>query len=159
MHPPSALRGAAALAVASVACFAVAGAGAWLTSRGLVDWYPALRKPPFNPPDYVFGPVWTALYAMMAVAAWLVWRKAGTGYPLGLFALQLALNLAWTALFFGLRLPGLAFAEILVLWASIAATVVSFWRVSVPAGALLVPYLLWVGFAAVLNLAIWRLNP
>jgi len=147
------------LAVAFVACFAVAGAGAWLTSRGLVDWYPALRKPPFNPPDYVFGPVWTALYAMMAVAAWLVWRKAGTGYPLGLFALQLALNLAWTALFFGLRLPGLAFAEILVLWASIAATVVSFWRVSVPAGALLVPYLLWVGFAAVLNLAIWRLNP
>jgi tryptophan-rich sensory protein len=97
----------------------------------------------------------------MAVAAWLVWRQkglAGTGGPLTLFGVQLALNTLWSCLFFGLNSPGLAFAEILLLWATIAATMVTFWRRSVLAGVLFVPYLAWVTFAAVLNFTIWRLN-
>jgi translocator protein len=124
-------------------------------------WYQALEKPPWTPPGWLFGPVWTILYAMMGVAAWLVWRERGfSGAPaaLGLFLLQLVLNAAWSWLFFGLRRPDLAALEILILWAAIAATIVAFWRVRPLAGWLLVPYLLWVSFAAALNVAIWRLN-
>ena len=142
-------------------CFAVAGLGGYWTSLGLGPWYDGLRKPPWTPPNRVFGPVWTALYAVMAVAAWLVWRRRGlarVGLPLALFVLQLALNLAWTGLFFALRRPGLAFGEILLLWAVILATLGAFGRVSRVAGLLLIPYLAWVTFAAALNLAIWRLN-
>jgi tryptophan-rich sensory protein len=97
---------------------------------------------------------------MMAVAGWLVWRRGGPGArtALQLFAVQLVLNVGWSAVFFCLQMPGLAFAEILALWVAIAATLRTSWRVSRPAGILLVPYLLWVSFAAVLNFAIWRLN-
>jgi translocator protein len=124
-------------------------------------WYQALEKPAWTPPSWLFGPVWTVLYAMMGVAAWLVWRERGfSGAPtaLGLFLLQLVLNAAWSWLFFGLQRPDLAAAEILILWAAIAATIVASWRVRPLAGWLLVPYLLWVSFAAALNVAIWRLN-
>jgi benzodiazapine receptor len=151
-----------ALAASLALCFAVAGLGGYWTSLGLGPWYIALRKPPWTPPNRVFGPVWTVLYAAMAVAAWLVWRRrglVGVGLPLALFALQLALNLAWTGLFFALRRPGLAFGEIGLLWAAILATQGAFGRVSRVAGLLLIPYLAWVTFAAALNLAIWRLNP
>jgi tryptophan-rich sensory protein len=126
------------------------------------EWYASLRKPAWNPPGWAFGPVWTALYTMMAVAAWLVWRCGGFAAQrraLALFLIQLALNAAWTPLFFGLRQPGLAFAEILLLWLAIAATLAAFRPVNRIAGWLLVPYLAWVSFAAVLNLALWRLNP
>jgi benzodiazapine receptor len=125
------------------------------------DWYVALKKPAWNPPGWVFGPVWTALYTMMAVAAWLVWRCGGWAAqrrPLLLFLTQLALNAVWTPLFFGLHRPGLAFAEIVLLWLAIAATLVVFRPVSRAAAWLLVPYLAWVSFAGVLNFTLWRLN-
>ena len=125
------------------------------------EWYASLKKPSWNPPGWIFGPVWTALYAMMAVAAWLVWRRGGFAAqrgPLMLFLTQLALNAAWTPLFFGLRRPGVAFAEILLLWLAIAWTIGIFWRVHRVAAWLLAPYLAWVSFAAALNFALWRLN-
>jgi tryptophan-rich sensory protein len=126
------------------------------------DWYAALEKPSWNPPGWVFGPVWSTLYAMMAVAAWLVWRQGGFARqrrPLGVFLAQLALNALWTPLFFGLQRPGLAFAEIIALWLAIAWAIAAFWRVHRVAAWLLAPYLAWVSFAAVLNGTLWRLNP
>lgn len=125
------------------------------------EWYASLKKPSWNPPGWVFGPVWTALYTMMGVAAWLVWRRGGFAAqrrPLTLFLVQLALNAAWTPLFFGLRQPGLAFSEIVLLWLAIAATLIAFRPVSSAASWLLAPYLAWVSFAAALNFALWRLN-
>ena len=145
-----------------VASFAAAAIGGTATSRAVRDWYPTLTKPAWNPPAWLFGPVWTVLYIAMAVAAWLVWRRAGwTGarWAVTLFMMQLTLNAAWSIIFFGLRNPGAAFAEVVVLWAAILGTLVLFWQVSVPAGILFIPYLAWVSFATVLNFAIWRLNP
>ncbi|MCY2958897.1 MAG: tryptophan-rich sensory protein [Planctomycetota bacterium] len=124
-------------------------------------WYAGLVKPSWNPPAWLFGPVWTLLYLMMAVAAWLVWREGGwraQKRPLALFLVQWLLNALWTPLFFGLHRPDIALAEILGLWAVLAGTLVSFWRVRRIAGLLLVPYLAWVSFAAFLNFTIWRLN-
>jgi len=149
--------------VASLAlCFAVAGLGGYCTSLGLGPWYDGLRKPSWTPPNRVFGPVWTALYGSMAVAAWLVWGRRGAhrvAFPLGLFGLQLALNLAWSGLFFALRRPGPAFGKIVLLWMAILATLVASGRVNSAAGWLLAPYLAWVTYAAALNFALWRLNP
>jgi len=141
-----------------LACFAAASLGALFPPGA---WYEGLNKPSWNPPAWVFGPVWTALYLMMATAAWLVWRRRGfaaQSRPLSLFLLQLALNAAWTPLFFGWHRPGIAFAEILLLWLAILATLWSFVPVNKVAAALLAPYLAWVGFAAVLNFELWRLN-
>jgi len=123
-------------------------------------WYGALTKPAWTPPGIVFAPVWTILYVMMGVAAWRIDRGAGARrrYALWLFAAQLALNLAWTPVFFGVHSPGAALAVIVVLWMTIAATVVAFLRIDRMAGWLMAPYLAWVTFAAALNLAIWRLN-
>lgn len=150
-----------ALVAFAVACFAAAGLGSLLTGTSVGTWYAALQKPAWTPPNWVFGPVWTMLYVMMAVAAWLVWGGRGdhqVALPLSLFAVQLALNVAWSGLFFGLRSPGAAFADIVLLGGAIVATLVSFWRVRAAAGVLLAPYLAWVLFASALNLAIWRLN-
>ncbi len=125
------------------------------------EWYALLKKPSWNPPAWVFGPVWTALYTMMAVAAWLVWKGGGFAAqrrPLTFFLAQLALNAAWTPLFFGLHWTGVAFAEIVLLWLAIATTIAAFRPVSRAAAWLLAPYLAWVSFAAVLNFALWRLN-
>ena len=125
------------------------------------EWYAALKKPAWNPPGWVFAPVWTTLYTMMAVAAWLVWQRGGFAAqrrPLGLFLAQLALNALWTPLFFGWHLPGLAFAEIVLLWLAIAATLIAFRPVSRVAAWLLAPYLAWVSFASFLNFTLWRLN-
>jgi tryptophan-rich sensory protein len=125
------------------------------------DWFASLQKPSWNPPGWVFGPVWSALYTMMGVAAWLVWRQGGWGKqrkPLLIFLAQLALNAAWTPLFFGLHQPGLAFVDIALLWLAIIATIWAFRRVHHIAAALLIPYLAWVSFAAFLNFTIWRLN-
>ena len=124
-------------------------------------WYAELAKPAWNPPSWVFGPVWTALYIMMAVAAWLVWREGGWKAqrgPLTLYLVQWALNVLWTPLFFGLQRPGLAFAEILVLAVALCATLIAFWKVRSSSALLLVPYALWTTFATVLNFTIWRLN-
>ena len=140
-------------------CFAVAGIAGRVTATSVATWYPTLAKPWFTPPGWLFGPVWSVLYAMMALAAWLVWRRAGWRSPaLGMFFVQLALNLAWSVLFFGLQLIGAALAEILLLLALIAATTWAFWRIDRRAGLLFVPYLLWVGYASLLNGAIWLLN-
>lgn len=125
------------------------------------DWFAALNKPVWNPPGWLFGPVWTFLYAVMAVSAWLVWREGGwlkQGWPLGLFLMQLTLNAVWTPLFFGMHSPALAFVDIALLWLTIAATLWSFWPVSRLASLLLIPYLGWVSFASVLNFTIWRMN-
>ena len=142
-------------------CFGTAAVGAWLTSQSVGSWYRTLAKPSWTPPDWLFGPVWSSLYLLMASAGWLVWRKRAwpaIRFTMLLFAGQLALNALWSGLFFALRAPAIAFAEILVLWLAIGATTRAFWRVSQAAGWLLLPYLAWSSFAAVLNLAIWRLN-
>jgi tryptophan-rich sensory protein len=123
------------------------------------EWYASLNKPEWNPPPWIFGPVWTALYLMMAIAAWLVWRRDGWRRPLWLYFTQLALNAAWTPIFFGAREIGWALVVILVLWAVILVTLLAFLRVSRPAGSMLVPYLAWVFFASVLNFTLWRMNP
>ena len=125
------------------------------------EWYRALDKPPWTPPGWVFGPAWTALYLSMGVAAWLVWRErlgSRALLPLALFGAQLVLNGLWSWLFFGLRRPDLALADIVALWLAIAATIVAFWGVRPVAGALLLPYLAWVTFATALNADIWRRN-
>jgi len=144
-----------------IAICLVAGAlGSVFTAQSVSTWYRELARPSWTPPAAVFGPVWTALYLSMGVAAWLVWRRGGaTLLPLSLFSAQLLLNIVWSALFFGLRSPGAAFAEIVALWLLILATIVTFWPISRTAGLLLLPYQAWVTFAAALNFALWRLNP
>lgn len=122
-------------------------------------WYLTLERPAWAPPAWLFGPVWTALYFMMGLAAWLIWSRHGfAGAALPLFLVQLVLNAAWSWIFFGLRRPDLAFAEIVLLWLLVLATLIAFWRRQRVAGLLLAPYLIWVTFAAALNFAIWRLN-
>ena len=141
-----------------VLCFGVAGFGAQFRPG---EWYARLAKPSWTPANRVFTPVWIVLYAMMAVAAWLVWSEAGLAgalLPLGLFAVQLALNGIWSWLFFGLRRPDLALVDIVALWLAIAATVVTFGSVSMVAAWVMLPYLAWVSFALLLNQSIWRLN-
>lgn len=125
-------------------------------------WYGLLQKPSFNPPGWIFGPVWTVLYILMAVSAWLVWEKAGQApvkVALSLFFVQLLLNVTWSLLFFGMGRPDLAFAEVLVLWALILTVTLLFYRIRPAASLLMLPYLAWVSFAVVLNGFIWRLNP
>lgn len=142
-------------------CFAVAGVAGAVTADTVDTWYRALDKPAFTPPDWVFAPVWTILYAAMAVAAWRVWRKVGFAQrrtALGLFAVQLVLNGAWSVLFFRAHAIGLALADIALLWLAILATTLAFWRIDRVAGILFLPYLLWVGYAAALNGAIWLRN-
>lgn len=124
-------------------------------------YYAALAKPAWSPPPWIFGPVWTSLYLLMALAAWLVWRRGGWRAQrpaLGLYLLQLVLNALWTPVFFGLRSPGLALVVIVLLGAAIVLTGRAFLAVSRPASWLLVPYLVWVVFAAALNFSIWRLQ-
>jgi tryptophan-rich sensory protein len=139
--------------------FAAGVLGSQFTPGG---WYAALAKPAWNPPDWIFGPVWTALYTMMGCAAWLVWRQGGFAQQrtaLLLFLGQLLLNAAWSWLFFGLHRPGIALVEIIVLWGTVLLTLVKFARVSPGAAWLLAPYLAWLSFAAALNFALWQLNP
>jgi translocator protein len=156
---PSKLKVVLVLVGCLALCYSVASLGAVFMPG---EWYAALKKPAWNPPGWIFGPVWTALYTMMAVAAWLVWRQGGWGEqrkPLLIFLAQLALNALWTPLFFGWHRPGVAFAEIVLLWLAIAATLTAFRSVSRVAAWLLAPYLAWVSFASVLNFTLWRLNP
>ncbi len=142
-------------------CLGIGALGATVTATSVKTWYAALAKPSFNPPNAVFGPVWTVLYVMMAIAAWRVWRKADRETargPLALFALQLALNLGWSVAFFGLERIGPAVAVILMLELAVVATALAFRPIDRIAAWLLVPYVAWVGFATILNIAIWRLN-
>jgi translocator protein len=143
-----------------VLCLGVGGFSGFFTAGGVRGWYQGLRKPAFNPPNWILGPVWTLLYIMMAFAAWRVWRSGGdTTLALVLFAVQLALNFAWSFIFFNAHRIGLALADIIVLWLAIAATIVAFAPLDSFAAWLLVPYLAWVSFATLLNASIWRLNP
>lgn len=142
-------------------CHSVGAVGAILTMSGLSNWYPSIQKPSFNPPNWVFAPVWMFLYTMMGLSAWLVWRErraAQLQTPLGWFTIQLALNLAWSSLFFALEHPGLAFVDSVMMSLAILATIISFWKVSHTASIMLIPYLAWVIFATVLNYTIWQLN-
>jgi tryptophan-rich sensory protein len=145
-----------------VAALAASFAPGWFGSQFMPGvWYAQLVKPSWTPPNWLFGPVWTALYAMMAVAAWLVWKRDGfrrAGLALGVFIVQLVLNGVWSWLFFGLQQIALAFFEIVALWAAILAATVLFWRRARPAGILMLPYLAWVTYAAALNFALWRMN-
>jgi tryptophan-rich sensory protein len=149
-------------ALGAVVALALTFGAGYIGSRFPVDeWYAALSKPAWNPPNWLFGPVWGVLYLLIAISAWLVWRKsglAGAAIPLGLYALQLVLNAAWSWIFFGRHELGLALIEISVLWMVILATLIGFWRLNPVSGYLMAPYLLWVTFASVLNFAIWRLN-
>lgn len=148
-------------AAAMLAPLAVGAIGGIVTAGAIPTWYAALAKPAWNPPNVVFGPVWSALYLAMGAALALVWQRSldlRRRRAVILFALQLVVNLAWTLAFFGLRQPGLAFVVIVTLWLSIVATIVAFRALNRLAGALLVPYLAWVTFASALNAVIWRLN-
>jgi len=142
-------------------CLVVQLAGGILTGTSVDTWYPTLEKPKWNPPGWVFGPVWTVLYVSMAFAGWLIWRQRSLRNvrpALVLFGIQLSLNLVWSVLFFGMRNPMLAFYDIILLWVAILLTTIAFWRLRPKAGLLLLPYLAWVGFAALLNFSIWRMN-
>jgi len=148
-----------------VLCYGVAALGALSTAPSIPTWYATLNKPSFNPPNYLFAPVWTTLYGIMAIAAWLIWRTPREGPTasrrldgLMLFALQLALNALWTPIFFSLHNLLAAFIVIVLLWIAILLTTLRFWQLKPLAGALLLPYLAWVSFATALNLALLRLN-
>ena len=136
--------------------------GSVFTAPAIVGWYAGIAKPTFNPPSWVFGPVWTTLFALMGIAAFLVWKKGldrrDVQIALGIFIGQLVLNTLWSIIFFGLHSPGGAFVEIIFLWLAICATIIAFAKISKPAAWLLAPYIAWVSFAAYLNFTIWMLN-
>jgi tryptophan-rich sensory protein len=157
----SRIAAAAGLVVWFAICFAVAAVGA-AASLQAGAFYTELVRPDWAPPAAVFGPVWTVLYAMMAVAAWLVWRHRDirlARLALVLFVLQLIFNALWSWLFFAWNRGALSFLDIAVLWATIVVTLICFWRITLLAGLLLVPYLVWVTFASALSYQIWQLNP
>ncbi|VVB79682.1 TspO/MBR family protein [uncultured archaeon] len=146
-----------------IICEAAGLIGGIFTSRSIPSWYKKLKKPKINPPSWIFGPVWTILYALMGVSIAIV-LSINSGFFIAqkfgimLFWTQLGLNILWSIIFFGMKKPGLAFLEIILLWIAIVATIYEFFFVSSTAAGLLVPYLLWVSFASVLNFLIWRLN-
>lgn len=148
------------LTLAIVLCEAVGILGGVFTAASIPTWYAGLNKPVFSPPNWIFGPVWTLLYASMGVASFLIWESKNKikNRALAIFAIQLALNFLWSFIFFGLRNPELAFAEIVLLWLSILLTMGAFYRIRQSAAYILVPYLLWVSFASALNFAIAFLN-
>jgi translocator protein len=142
-----------------ILCLGVGVVSGVMTAGAMVDWYPTLNKPFFNPPSWVFAPAWTFLYIIMAVAAWRVWLAGTSSKPaLNLFFIQLVLNFLWSVFFFGLHSPALALIDIIAMWIMIALTMRAFFKIARPAGWLLVPYLAWVSFAAILNASIWWLN-
>ncbi|MDZ7661829.1 TspO/MBR family protein [Thiohalophilus sp.] len=161
MSAPPVRRQFAGLVLWLLLTFVAAALGAWV-SLDAGSFYLQLQRPSWAPPGSVFSPVWTTLFLLMAIAAWLVWRVRGFAdarIALLLYLVQLVFNVLWSWLFFGWHLGGPAFVDVIVLWCLILATLIAFWRISRLAGVLLVPYLLWVGFAVVLNYTVWQLNP
>ena len=141
------------------ACFAAAMTGAFF---GPGKWYDALQKPSWTPPNWLFPVVWTVLYGMIAAAGWIVWTTAAPGsaaLPIALWVAQLVFNAGWSPAFFGLKRPGAGMVVVSLLWLSVAGCIVTFWPISWVAGALMVPYLVWVSIAAALNWSVWKLNP
>ena len=154
-------RSALALPLFLLATFLAGGIGSWATFENVRSWYPTLIKPAWNPPSWIFGPVWTTLYVLMSIAVWRVWRRREGAAAVRLalaYGGHLVLNALWSVLFFGLRSPALALVEILVLWGVLAAFQRLLWREDRLAAALWAPYLLWVSFATVLNATLWWLN-
>lgn len=150
-----------ALIAFMVLCLIISAFGGAVTATSVNDWYAALNKSFFNPPDWLFAPVWTVIYFMIAFSGWRVWLKTGIANakgPFGLYAAQLALNLAWSFMFFGAQSPILGLIDVVILLAVIIANMIAFWKIDRLAGILLVPYALWVAFATLLNAAIWHLN-
>ena len=144
-----------------ILCLAVSAGGGAITATSVDTWYQALEKPPFNPPNWVFAPVWTALYILMGIAAWRVWRLRSfeaTLKAFAVFGVQLCLNLAWSFLFFGLQRTDLALVEIVILFCAIITNTIMFWRIERLAGLLFVPYVAWVTYATMLNASLWLLN-
>jgi benzodiazapine receptor len=142
-------------------CLTTGGIGAWVTVPGVATWYPMIAKPSWTPPDWIFGPVWTALYLMMGCAGWLIWRDdntAGRRAALTAWFAQLALNLVWSPLFFGFHAVGLALIDIYLLWLLIARFFFTAWSLSRTAALLFLAYWVWVTYATALNLAIWLMN-
>ena len=160
--PISRTKDVVLLIVSLAAPFVIGAIGGWATTRSLSDWYAGLQKPDWNPPNAVFGPVWSLLYILMGIALWRIlrmgWATEGVQPAVIWFAVQLALNLGWSLIFFGLRAPGPALVEILFLLAAILVTTRRFYVLDPAAGWLLVPYILWSAFATVLNGTVWRLN-
>jgi benzodiazapine receptor len=150
------------LGASLVLTFVAAAIGGVVTARPVRTWYGTIRKPAWNPPDWLFGPVWTVLYILMGLALWRVWRvgwdQPGVRLPVILFLVQLVLNVLWSVIFFGLRRINWAVVEIVLLWCFLLATMIAFFAVEPLAGWLLVPYLAWVTFAGVLNFTVWQLN-
>lgn len=151
------------LVVSIVACQCAGIIGSIFTTSAIPTWYAALEKPFFNPPNWLFAPAWVTLYLLMGIAAFLVWRKGlgqkGVRAALVVFLVQLVLNALWSVVFFGLKSPLWGVVVIIALWVAILLTIIRFFKLSTAAGALLLPYILWVSFASVLNVAIWVLNP
>jgi tryptophan-rich sensory protein len=150
------------LVIAIVVSEAAGGLGSIFTSSAIPTWYATLSRPALNPPNWVFAPVWTTLFVLMGIAAFLIWKqgleKPKVREALKIFLGQLTLNVLWSFIFFGLHEPGWAFVEIIFLWLAILATILSFYKISKTAAYLLIPYIAWVSFASYLNLAIWQLN-
>ncbi len=149
--------------ITAVAVSELAGiVGSVFTVSSIPTWYAGLVRPDFAPPNWLFGPVWTTLFAFMGIAAFLVWKKGlqhrDVKIALGIFVVQLAFNTLWSIMFFGLRSPGVALIEIVLLWLAILATIITFAKISKTAAWLLMPYILWVSFAGYLNYSIWMLN-
>jgi len=151
------------LVVSIVVCEGAGGIGAIFTTPAISTWYAGLQKPSFTPPNSVFAPVWLTLYLLMAIAAFLIWRKGlntqSAKPALILFLVQLALNVLWSVVFFGLKSPLGGVILILLLWIAILLTIIRFFKISPPAGGLLIPYIVWVSIAANLNVWVWILNP
>ena len=158
---PSRSRDLLSLFAFIILCLAVSVGGGAITSTSVDTWYQALEKPPFNPPDWLFAPVWTALYILMGIAAWRIWRLRSfeaTRTAFAVFGVQLCLNLAWSFLFFGLQRIDLALLEIIILLIAIITNTIVFWRIERLAGLLFVPYAVWVTYATILNAYLWLLN-
>jgi benzodiazapine receptor len=132
--------------------------GSLATTPAIPDWYAKLNKPSFNPPNWIFAPVWTTLFLLMGIALFLILNQKKNKKAKTIFFIQLILNTLWSFLFFGLHSPLLAFLEIIILWTAILLTMIQFYKLQKWAGILLLPYLLWVSFAAILNFSIWRIN-
>ncbi len=145
-----------------IACQGAGFLGSFFTFSAIDTWYATLQKPSFNPPNWIFGPVWITLYTLMGISAYLIWNQGlerrEVKTALVIFGIQLALNVLWSLLFFGAKSPSVAFAEIVFLWFAILLTITSFLKISKPAGLLLIPYLLWTSFATLLNFYIFKLN-
>lgn len=150
------------LVISILASFAAGGIGTLFTFKAIPDWYAGLKKPPYTPPNGVFGPIWTALYILMGISVFLVWQKglatSGVALAFILFWVQLVFNALWSVIFFGIRSKGGGVITIIVLWLLILASIITSFRVSNWAGALLLPYIVWVSIASYLNIGIWVLN-